>query len=167
VVRDVRGQVGNAVRVAELVVVPCHNLEQVVAQAEGQRQVDGARGWVAQEVGRHQLLVANGQEVAHFFALGGLREGLVDGFYRRALFELDDEVDHRHGRGRHAHGKAGELALQLGDDLVPSLIRNFYCRLKSFNSCRGSRHDASARRDGITTRRHQRHRRRRVGPRRG
>ena len=117
---DILGEVEHLVGEAPLVVVPGDELDKVGVQADaGVRVEDGGVG-IGAEVGGDDLLVGVSQDTGHR-ALGGLLDGGADLIIAGALLEAAGQVDDGDIGAGDTHGHAGQLALQLGDDLADSL----------------------------------------------
>src|SRR5690606_3280895 len=69
---EVSGEVGDAHRVAPLVVVPGDNLEEVVAHVHGKRQVHHAGVGGADKVAANELGLAHTENALELLALAGL-----------------------------------------------------------------------------------------------
>mmetsp|Transcript_13739 Transcript_13739/g.32077 ORF Transcript_13739/g.32077 Transcript_13739/m.32077 type:complete len:391 (-) Transcript_13739:17-1189(-) len=109
-------EVDDAVGVAPLVVVPADDLDEVRVEHDARARVEDARLLLGLHVGRHERLVSVAEE-ALLRASGVLLDESADVLVGGGLGEAGGEVDNRHVGGRHAEGHAGELALELRDDL--------------------------------------------------
>src|SRR3954452_9458242 len=69
-----RCEIGHTHRVTPLIVVPRYDLEEVIADRHGQWEIDHAGERRANEIGRHQLFVADAQNTLEILALGRLAE---------------------------------------------------------------------------------------------
>src|SRR5260370_13417999 len=106
--------------VAPLVVVPGQNFYAAVADDLGVFGIDDGGIRIALEVGGDEFLFGVGEDALHR-AVGSGFQGGVYGILGGGLVDEDGEIDDADvGRG-HAHGGAGELALQFGDNKVERL----------------------------------------------
>ena len=120
----VGSQLHHLVGVAALVVVPGDDLHEGVGQGQtGLLVEDGGTG-VAQEVAGDHILVGVAQNALQL-ALGGGLHGLADLLIGGGLGQLGGQVDHGHVQSGDAHGDAGQLAVQLGNDLAHGLRRRW------------------------------------------
>lgn len=117
-------EIDDARRVAELVVVPRDQLDELVVEGYAGLGVEDARVRVADEVRRDDLVLGVAEDAVERAAR---RRGLLylglDLVVRRRLAETDRQVDHRHVGHGHAERHARELAVQGGDDLADGLGR--------------------------------------------
>mmetsp|Transcript_7147 Transcript_7147/g.12849 ORF Transcript_7147/g.12849 Transcript_7147/m.12849 type:complete len:400 (+) Transcript_7147:130-1329(+) len=110
------------VRVAPFVVVPGHQLDEGAVQRDAGFGVEDRGARVATEIGRDDLVLGVAQHALERALALGLELGAdvgVAGF----VVQLDGQVNNRHIAGRHAEGHAGQLLVQLGDDLADGLGR--------------------------------------------
>ena len=110
----------NLVGVTPLVVVPGHDLDEGIGQGDAGLGVEDGGAGVAQEVGGDHVLVGVAQDALQL-ALRGLLHGGADLIVLGGLVQVDGQVDHGDIQGGHAHGHAGQLAVQGGNDLAHGL----------------------------------------------
>ncbi len=110
----------NLVGIADLVVVPGNDLHKGVGQSDAGLGVEDGGAGVAEEIGRNDGLVGVTQNALQL-ALGGFLHGVADLFVGSGLREVDSQVNDGDIQRRNTHGHAGQLAVQLGDDLADSL----------------------------------------------
>src|SRR6516165_10168226 len=91
--RDVMGQVGDAHRVAPLVVVPGDDLDEVAADDKRVKSAEYRRVCVASQVAGHQWRLGVSQDPLHR-ALGILLHGSIDMLLRRLSGQERGEIDH-------------------------------------------------------------------------
>eukprot|EP00756_Hemistasia_phaeocysticola_P033455 Hpha_TRINITY_DN16465_c1_g4::TRINITY_DN16465_c1_g4_i2::g.160745::m.160745 len=116
----VNDQVDDTVGVTALVVVPRHELDEVVVEGDGRlRVVDRAVG-VADEVRRHKVLGRVRKHTAHL-ALGSAPDGGVKLLLRRAPLQTDGQVNDRHVRRRHTERHTRKLPVEGRDHLAHGL----------------------------------------------
>ncbi|MCF0253498.1 MAG: FAD-dependent oxidoreductase, partial [Duodenibacillus sp.] len=107
------GRVDHALGEAPLVVVPGRDLDEVAAVDLGQGGLEDGAARVVVEVDRHERLVVVAEHAAHGLGLArGLHHG-VDLLDARRAQRREDQVDEGDVDGRHAHGVALELAVQV------------------------------------------------------
>ncbi|GKT57039.1 glyceraldehyde-3-phosphate dehydrogenase, putative [Colletotrichum tofieldiae] len=129
------GNVGKEVEdtagVTPLVVVPGDQLDKVVVQRDtGLGIEDGGIG-VADHVGgdnvvlgfmfKKKIIVGGQWELTLEGTLSGLLDGLLDLVVAGALLDADSQVNDGDVGSGHTHGHAGELAVELRNDLADSL----------------------------------------------
>ena len=115
-----RDKVEDAVGVAALVIVPGHQLDEVVGQGNAGVGIEDGGVGVGHEVGRHHHVLRVAEDALHLAVGGGLDGGLDVGVLG-ALLEDHREVDHRDVGGGHTEGHAGQLAVEGRDDLADGL----------------------------------------------
>eukprot|EP01025_Chloroclados_australasicus_P024675 TRINITY_DN24741_c0_g2_i2.p2 TRINITY_DN24741_c0_g2~~TRINITY_DN24741_c0_g2_i2.p2 ORF type:complete len:412 (+),score=84.29 TRINITY_DN24741_c0_g2_i2:220-1455(+) len=118
----VLGEVHDALRVAPLVVVPCDDLDHVVAHNHGEGGVDGGGLEGALEVDGDEGCVGDLEDALHL-AGGVLLERGVHLLRERLLLGLHDEVDDGDGGRGHAERDTVELALDFRKDESDGLGR--------------------------------------------
>ena len=113
-------QVHDLVGVAPLVVVPGHDLHEGIGEGDAGLGVeDGGVGIMQEIAGNHGVLGVI--QDAFQIAFGGGLHGFADLGILGGLGQVHGQVDHGHVQGGNAHGHAGQLAVQLGDDLANGL----------------------------------------------
>ena len=117
---DLLDQVGQAARVAPLVVVPRHDLDQVAVHHR-ELGVEDRAPVLADDVARDQRLLAVVEDTVRAAPRCGRLERLVDLVARRLAPDLGDEVDDRAVGDGDAHRDAVELAQHLGHDQADRL----------------------------------------------
>ncbi len=116
-----RDQVAHAVRVAPLVVVPRHELDELRVKRDARLGVEHRRRVRPHKVRRHHL-VLRVRDDPFERALGrSILHRLLDLLVRRRAREAHDEVDGGDVERRHAEGHARELAREARDDLADRL----------------------------------------------
>jgi hypothetical protein len=113
-------EVEDAGGVSSLVVVPRNKLDEVVGQSNAGLLVKDRRVGVGNEIAAHNVVVVVSEDALHL-ALRCLLDGGADGLVRRALVQAARQVDDGHVGGGDAERHAGELAVELGDDLAHGL----------------------------------------------
>src|SRR5699024_6633067 len=113
-------QLQHLVGVADLVVVPGHNLHEGIREGDAGLGVENGGAGVAQEVGGDNRLVGVAQDALQL-ALGGLLHGGADLVVGGGLGQVYRQVHHGHVQSGNAHGHTGQLAVELGDNLAHSL----------------------------------------------
>eukprot|EP00754_Rhynchopus_humris_P025912 Rhum_TRINITY_DN14979_c10_g4::Rhum_TRINITY_DN14979_c10_g4_i3::g.131894::m.131894 len=121
--RHVHGQVNHPARVAELVVVPRHQLHEVVVERNRRLRVVHGRVGRVQQVARHERLLRVLKDAPQLVRRGSLLDRGVDLRLRRTLLQAHRQVHDRDVRRRHAERHARQLAVQLRDHLADSLGR--------------------------------------------
>mmetsp|Transcript_70223 Transcript_70223/g.146982 ORF Transcript_70223/g.146982 Transcript_70223/m.146982 type:complete len:360 (+) Transcript_70223:982-2061(+) len=116
----VAGQVHQSVGVAPLVVVPGHQLQELVVQGDAGTLVEDGGEGASGEVGGDHLLVGEAQDAVHG-ALASLLDGSADVLHGGALLHSAGQIHHRDVRSGHSEGHARELAIQSGNDLAHGL----------------------------------------------
>ena len=109
------GQVQHLVGEAPLVVVPSHELDEVVVQGQAGLCVEDGGVCVGAEVGRDDLFINILQNALHGAFGSGLYGG-ADLVVACALLQADGQVNDGHVASGNTHGGAGQLALQFGDN---------------------------------------------------
>ena len=117
---DVARQVEHLVREAPLVVVPRHELDEVIVEREAGLGIKDAGVRIGDEVGGDDLVIDILDDAGHRAFRGSL-DGSADLIIRRSLLEAAGQIDDGHVRARDAHGGAGQLALQGRNDLADRL----------------------------------------------
>ena len=113
-------EVNNTARVAPLVVVPGDELDEVGVEHDAGIGIEDGGAGVGLEVGGHEGLVAVSKDTLHL-TLGLGLDGGADLLVGGGLGEAGGEVDDGDVDGGDTEGHAGELALELGDDLGDGL----------------------------------------------
>ena len=113
-------QLQNLVGVADLVVVPGNDLHEGVGQGDAGVGIEDGGAGVAQEVGGHDGLVGVTQNALQLALGGGLHSG-ADLLVLGGLGQVDGQVNNGNVQSGNTHGHAGQLAVELGDDLADSL----------------------------------------------
>ena len=108
------------VGVTPLVVVPGDELDEGRIQLDAGLGVEGGGAGLAAEVGGDDRLVGVAEDALEL-AFGGLLHGGADVLVGGGLLKLAGQVDHGDVGAGHAHGHAGELAVELGEDLADGL----------------------------------------------
>ena len=117
---DVAGQVEHLAAEAPLVIVPCHELYEVVVKSKAGLCVENAGVRIGDEVGGYDLILAVLDNALHG-ALCRCLDCRADLVVARALLKAAGQVNDGHVAGGDTHGSAGQLALELGDDLADCL----------------------------------------------
>jgi len=113
-------QIDHAVGVTELVVVPGDQLDKGLGQLDTSLSIEDGGPIVPDEVGGDHHVLGVAENTLHGCLRSLLELGadlLVGGF----LLEPDSEINHRDVGGWDPEGHAGQLAVQVGDDLSDSL----------------------------------------------
>ena len=113
-------EVEHLVGVADLVVVPAHDLDERIRQGDTGLGVEDGRARIAEEVGGNDLLVGVAEDALEL-ALAGLLHGRADLIVGGGLFKVDGQVDDGDIQRGNAHGHTGQLAVERGDDLPDGL----------------------------------------------
>ena len=113
-------EVEHLVGVADLVVVPADNLHELVGQVHAGVGVEDAGQGASQEVGAYHGVLGVAEHTLELALAGGLHGG-ADLLLGGRFFQVHRQVDHADVDGGYAHGDAGELAVELGDDLADGL----------------------------------------------
>ena len=113
-------QVEHLVREAPLVVVPRHELDEVIVEREAGLGIKDAGVRIGDEVGGDDLVIDILDDAGHRTFRGSL-DGSADLIIRRSLLEAAGQIDDGHVRARDAHGGAGQLALQGRNNLADRL----------------------------------------------
>ena len=113
-------EVNNTARVAPLVVVPGDELDEVGVEHDTGIGIEDGGAGVGLEVGGDEGLVAVSKDTLHL-TLGLGLDGGADLLVGGGLGEAGGEVDDGDVDGGDTEGHAGELALELGDDLGDGL----------------------------------------------
>ncbi len=113
-------EVNDASGVSPLVVVPGDELDELLVEHDSGPGVEDGGADVRLEVGGDEGLVAVSEDALHVAGGGGL-DGGADLVVGGGLAEFAGEVDDGNVNGGDAEGHAGELALELGDDLGDGL----------------------------------------------
>merc|ERR1719150_3376660 len=103
-------QVDDPLRITPLIVVPHHDLHQVLTHDHGQSCINGVGVVCLHEVARHQWLLFEIDDALHFALL-----------CRALLANLDHQVHNGHVWRGHPQRDAVQLALVLGQDCSDSL----------------------------------------------
>ena len=114
------GEVEHLAAEAPLVVVPSHELNEVIVKSETGLCIENAGVGIGDEVGGDDILVDILDNALHR-AFGGCLDGGADLIVACTLFEAAGEVNDGDIGAGDAHGGAGQLAVELGDDLADSL----------------------------------------------
>lgn len=135
---DVGEEVEDTAGVTPLVVVPGDQLDEVLVEGDtGLGIEDGGVGVAVKvrgddivlSVGENACRVMVSSRLSHIksvkhtleLVLGRLLDGSLDLVVRSTLLEADSQVDNGDVGGGDTHGHAGELAVELRDDLADSL----------------------------------------------
>src|SRR5699024_8682595 len=108
------------VGVTDLVVVPGDDLHEGVGQSDAGLGVEDGGAGVAQEVGGDNGILGVTQNALQL-ALGGFLHGGADLIIGGGLGQVAGQVHDGDVQGGNTHGHAGQLAIQLGDNLADSL----------------------------------------------
>src|SRR5699024_9625582 len=92
-----------------------------VGQSDAGLGVEDGGAGIAQEVAGDHILVGVAQDALQL-ALAGLLHGVADLSVGGGLGQVDGQVHHGHIQSGDAHGHAGQLAVQGGDDLAHGLV---------------------------------------------
>jgi hypothetical protein len=118
------GNVGQEVEdtagVTPLVVVPGDQLDEVVVEGDTGLGIEDGGVGVAVKVRGDNVVLSVGQDTLEV-TLRGLLDDLLDLVVRSTLLEADSQIDNGDVGGRDTHGHAGELAVELRNDLADSL----------------------------------------------
>merc|ERR1712212_1044422 len=116
----VQQQVSYAVAVAKLVVIPGNEFDEVVVEGDASASIkDGGVG-VSNEVrGNHRVLSVS--ENPLHWSMGGLLDGIFDGGVAGRPDQTAGQVHHGDVGHRNTEGHAGQLPVELGDDLAHCL----------------------------------------------
>ncbi|CAF3491974.1 unnamed protein product [Fusarium graminearum] len=118
------GNVGQEVEdtagVTPLVVVPRDQLDEVVVEGDTGLGIEDGGVGVAVKVRGDNVVLSVGQNTLEV-TLRGLLDDLLDLVVRSTLLEANSQVNNGDVGGRDTHGHAGELAVELRDDLADSL----------------------------------------------
>jgi len=118
--RDDASHFEDLIGVAPFVVVPGADFDEGRVELDTSLDVeDGGTGIVAEVGGDDGIFCVT--ENALEFAFGGFFHSSADFFIAGRLFEFAGQVDERDVRGRDADGHAGELAVELGENLADCL----------------------------------------------
>mmetsp|Transcript_22987 Transcript_22987/g.70400 ORF Transcript_22987/g.70400 Transcript_22987/m.70400 type:complete len:261 (-) Transcript_22987:411-1193(-) len=118
---DVHGELNKTVGVAPLVVVPRHELDEGVVEANASLGIEGRRRRVGDEVVGNNLLISVGHDALVLGLLTALLDELADFVVLGRLSEHAGEVNDGHVGGRHTEGHASKLAIEGRDHLADSL----------------------------------------------
>ena len=110
-------EIKNAAGIAPFIVVPRDKLDEVVIQRDTSLGIEDRRGWVATDIGRDNVIFGV-RENALELTLSGLLDGCLDLVVGGTLFDPASQVDDRDVGSGNAHGHAGELAIEAGNDLA-------------------------------------------------
>lgn len=103
-----------------LVVVPGDELDEVVVEGDTSLGIEDGRGRVAVEVRGDNLVLSVGEDALER-TVGGLLDGSLDGLVAGRLLEAGSQVNNGDVLGRDTESHAGELAVELRDDLSDGL----------------------------------------------
>mmetsp|Transcript_6855 Transcript_6855/g.10580 ORF Transcript_6855/g.10580 Transcript_6855/m.10580 type:complete len:260 (+) Transcript_6855:495-1274(+) len=118
----VEHEIDHPVGVPPLVVVPRHELDEVLRQLDARSGVEDAGAAVADEVGGHDSVLGVPHDAEELAAgRGCVLDGLANRRVRRALLDAHGQVHHRHVLRGNAERHAGELTVELGQHLAHSL----------------------------------------------
>ena len=106
--------------VTVLVVVPGYDLDESAIQCDTGFGIEGGGCAVTTEVGGNDLFVGVSQHTLEC-TLGGGLHGLADVFVSGFLIQLHRQIDHGHVGGGNAESHAGQLFVELGDNLADGL----------------------------------------------
>lgn len=136
---DVGDEVEDTAGVTPLVVVPGDQLDEVVVEGDTGLGIEDGGVGVAVKVRGDNIVLGVGENACQVvvssvscrvtsvekhtleLVLGRSLDGLLDLVVRSTLLEADSQVDNGDVGGGDTHGHAGELAVELGDDLADSL----------------------------------------------
>merc|ERR1719412_2170931 len=113
-------QVDDPLRIAPLVVVPHHDLHQVLAHDHSQSCINGVGVVCLHEVTRHQWLLFEVDDALHF-SLSCCFKCRVHSLLVARLTDLEHQVNNRHVWCGHPQRDAVQLVLVLGQDFSNSL----------------------------------------------
>ena len=108
------------VGITPLVVVPGNYLNESIGKVNAGVGVEDGGTGIAEEVGGNDSVLSVAEDTLELALRGGLHGG-ADVSLGGRLLEVDGEVNYGDVEGGNAHGDAGELAVELGDDLADSL----------------------------------------------
>jgi hypothetical protein len=115
-------EIDDSAGVAELVVIPRDELDELVVEGDTSEGVEDARARVADKVRRDDLVLRVAEDaVEGSTGCGGLLHLVLDLLVGGRLAEPDRQVDDRDVGYRHAEGHTGELAIQGRDYLADGL----------------------------------------------
>ena len=114
------GEVDHSVGVAPLVVVPGHNLDEAGGEGDASISVEDGGAWVSGEVLGDDSVLSVAEDALEL-VLGGLLDALLDLVVAGIAAESHGQVDDGDVSGGHTEGHAGQLAVELGDDLADGL----------------------------------------------
>lgn len=113
-------QVNYPLGVTPFVVVPGHDLDEVITHNHGEGGVNDGRFVSTAVITGHQRFIRVLEDSLHG-SLGGLEECTVNLLLEGLLVHLHDNITDRHVRGGHTEGDTVELALEGRDDKCDSL----------------------------------------------
>ena len=113
-------EVEHLVGVADLVVVPAHDLDECIRQCDTGLSVEDRRARIAEEVRRNDRLVGVAEDALEL-ALARFLHRLADLVIGGGLFKVDGQVDDGDIQRGNAHGHTGQLAVERGDDFADGL----------------------------------------------
>mmetsp|Transcript_110387 Transcript_110387/g.225741 ORF Transcript_110387/g.225741 Transcript_110387/m.225741 type:complete len:392 (-) Transcript_110387:151-1326(-) len=118
--RHVNCQLDEAVAITPLVVIPRHQFYEVIVQCNASPDVKDRRQLASGEVRRHHLVFGHAQDALHGAGRSLLDRGHNVGVLG-ALLQAASEVHNGHIRRGDPEGHAGQLAVEMGEDLANSL----------------------------------------------
>merc|ERR1712187_780507 len=132
-----RSEVDDPLRVAPLVVVPHHDLHQVLTHDHCQRGVHRVGVVRLHEVAGHQRLLLEVDD-ALLGSIGSLLDRRIHILRRGLLAHLHHQVHHRDVGCGHAQRDAVELTFELWQDLGHGLSSTCACRDNIASACTGT-----------------------------
>ena len=114
------GEVEHLAAEAPLIIVPCHELYEVVVKSQTGLCVENAGVRIGDEVGGNDLVLAVLDNALHC-SFACCLDSRADLIVSCALFETAGQVDDGNVGAGDTHGGACQLALELGDDLADCL----------------------------------------------
>ncbi len=117
---DVLDEVDHTAAVAKLVVVPRDKLDEVVVQGDAGLGIKDRAVVIADEIGRDHFVLGVAEDALEL-VLRGAPHRRLDLLVLGRPGQAHSQVDHRDVGGRHTERHAGQLAVQLRDDLADGL----------------------------------------------
>merc|ERR1719402_2013247 len=116
-------KIDHSVGIPELIVIPRHQLHESRRQLNSSLRVENRRSFVADEISGDDHLVSVAEETLHGSRLAGLLQLSADLLIAGLLLKPHSKIHDGHVRSRHPEGHAGELSVEVGDDLADRFSR--------------------------------------------